>query len=85
LLLPVTDQVLFDHLSGKHTVGVYPLLTDDACFFLAADFDQADWREDARAVMQSCRELHIPAALEISRSVNGGYVWIFFADPVPAR
>lgn len=42
LLLPVTDQVLFDHLSGKHTVGVYPLLTDDACFFLAADFDQAD-------------------------------------------
>uniref|UniRef100_UPI0027BA9536 TOTE conflict system archaeo-eukaryotic primase domain-containing protein n=1 Tax=Desulfobulbus sp. TaxID=895 RepID=UPI0027BA9536 len=85
LLLPVTDQVLFDHLSGKHTVGVYPLLTDDACFFLAADFDQADWREDARAVMQSCRELHIPAALEISRSGNGGHVWIFFAEPVPAR
>ena len=85
LLLPVTDQVLFDHLSGNHTVGVYPLLTDDTCFFLAIDFDEADWREDVRVILQSCRELHIPAALEISRSGNGGHVWIFFADPVPAR
>ena len=85
LLLPVTDQVLFDHLSGKHTVGVYPLLTDETCFFLVADFDETDWREDARSIMQSCRELHIPAALEISRSGNGSHVWIFFADTVPAR
>jgi superfamily II DNA or RNA helicase len=85
LLLPLTDQVIYDHLAGKHTVGVYPLLTDDSCFFLAADFDQADWREDARAFIQTCHELNIPAALEISRSGNGGHVWIFFAEPVPAR
>lgn len=85
LLLPITDQVIYDHLAGKHTVGVYPLLADDTCYFLAADFDEADWREDARAFMQSCRELNIPAVLEISRSGNGAHVWIFFADPVPAR
>lgn len=84
-LLPVTDKVIYDHLAGKHTVGVYPLLTDESCYFLAADFDEADWREDARAFLQSCRELNIPAALEISRSGNGAHVWIFFADPVPAR
>nr|AAU82574.1 DNA or RNA helicases of superfamily II [uncultured archaeon GZfos18F2] len=85
LLLPVTDQVIYDHLAGQHTVGVYPLLADDTCCFLAADFDDADWREDARALMQSCHELNIPAALEISRSGNGAHVWVFFSDPVPAR
>jgi superfamily II DNA or RNA helicase len=85
LLLPVTDQVIYNHLAGKQTIGVYPLLTDDSCYFLAADFDEADWREDAMAFMQSCRTLAIPVALEISRSGNGAHIWIFFADPVPAR
>jgi len=85
LLLPLTDQVIYDHLTGRHTVGVYPLLSDDTCSFLAADFDEDDWREDARAFIDSCRELSIPAALEISRSGKGAHVWIFFANPVPAR
>ena len=85
LLLPVTDQKIYDHLAGQHTVGVYPLLADDTCYFLAADFDEADWREDVLAFMRSCHELSIPAALEISRSGKGAHVWIFFADPVPAR
>ena len=84
-LLPVTEHVIYEHLSGKQTIGVYPLLTDDSCCFLAADFDDFDWREDAGAFMQSCRELAIPAALEISRSGNGAHVWIFFAEPVPAH
>lgn len=35
--------------------------------------------------MQSCAELNIPAALEISRSGNGAHIWIFFADRVAAR
>ena len=85
LLIPVTDQILYDHLTGSRTIGVYPLLADDTCHFLAADFDDADWREDARAFVQSCRELDVPAALEISRSGNGAHVWIFFTSAVPAR
>ena len=35
--------------------------------------------------MFSCRELDVPAALEISRSGNGAHVWIFFAEAVVAR
>jgi superfamily II DNA or RNA helicase len=85
LLLPVTDQMIYEHLTGKHTVGVYPLLAEDTCCFLAADFDEADWREDARVFIHSCHELNIPAVLEISRSGNGAHAWIFFSDPVPAR
>ena len=33
LLLPLTDSVIYDHLAGGHTVGVYPLLSDDNCYF----------------------------------------------------
>ena len=54
LLIPLSDTVIYNHLSGGHTVGVYPLLEDDSCHFLAVDFDEAEWREDARAFMQSC-------------------------------
>ncbi|MDT3669654.1 MAG: DEAD/DEAH box helicase family protein [Aromatoleum sp.] len=82
---PLSDQVIYEHLAGKRTVGVYPLLIDDTCHFLAADFDEAEWREDARAFLQSCRELGVPAALEISRSGNGAHAWIFFASSVFAR
>lgn len=84
-LIPLSDAVLYDHLAGKHTVGVYPLLEDDSCHFLAIDFDEAEWREDVRAFVKSCSELGVPAALEISRSGNGAHVWVFFAGRVPAR
>lgn len=84
LFLPVTDQVIYDHLTGKHTIGIYPLLVGDTCYFLSADFDCADWKEDSNAFMRSCEELNIPAALEVSRSGNGAHVWIFFSDPVSA-
>ena len=40
LLLPLTNQVFYDHLAGQHTIGVYPLLQDDTCFFLAVDFER---------------------------------------------
>lgn len=67
-LIPVSDTIIYRHLTGKQTVGVYPLMEDDTCYFLAVDFDEAEWRDDAKTFMQSCEELGIPAALEISRS-----------------
>ncbi len=85
LLIPLSDSVIYDHLAGEHTVGVYPLLEDDTCHFLAVDFDEAEWRDDARAFIQSCEELGVPAALEISRSGKGAHVWVFFAGKVSAR
>lgn len=84
-LLPLTDQVAFDHLAGRHVIGLYPLLADDHCHLLAVDFDESDWREDARAFVQSCCELDVPVALEISRSGNGAHAWIFFSDRIAAR
>ena len=85
LLIPLSDTVIYEHLAGKRTVGVYPLLADDSCHFLAADFDEAQWREDAKAFYQSCHELGVPVALEISRSGNGAHAWVFFSGSVSAR
>jgi superfamily II DNA or RNA helicase len=85
LMLPVSDDVIFGHLAGKHTVGIYPLLPDDTCHLLAVDFDEAEWREDARAFAQSCAELGVPVALEISRSGQGAHAWVFFSNAVSAR
>jgi superfamily II DNA or RNA helicase len=82
--LPVNDTVIYDHLAGKITIGIYPLLFDETCLFLAVDFDKGTWKEDAKAFIETCRELNIPAALERSRSGNGGHVWIFFESPITA-
>ncbi len=84
-LLPLTDAAIYGHLAGEHTLGLYPLLENDHCLLLAVDFDEEDWREDARALLRSCQELKVPAALEISRSGQGAHVWVFFDDAVPAR
>ncbi|MEI9478126.1 MAG: DEAD/DEAH box helicase family protein [Deltaproteobacteria bacterium] len=83
-LKPVTDEVIRGHLLGKHTVGVYPLLPDEACWFLAVDFDKKSWQEDVAVFLKTCGEIGVPAALERSRSGKGGHVWMFFDRPAPA-
>lgn len=85
VLIPVSDVTIYNHLAGVHTIGIYPMLEDDTCYFLAVDFDEAEWKDDARAFAQSCGELGIPVALEISRSGNGAHAWVFFAGKVAAR
>lgn len=82
--LPLTDEVIGSHLDGKITVGLYPLLPDNTCRFLACDFDKTSWRLDAAAFLEAARQHGIPAYLERSRSGNGGHVWLFFTVPVPA-
>lgn len=89
----MTDEIIAAHLRGTDRVrrkgpyicGVYPLLPDDTCRFLAADFDGDYWTADALAFMETCRINDVPAALERSRSGAGGHVCIFFPVPVAAR
>jgi hypothetical protein len=89
-LLPVTDDVIRWHLSGHDAegqpfvAGVYPLLQDETCFFLAVDFDKAGWREDVAAFLEACQYLNLPATVERSRSGRGAHVWLFFEEAIPA-
>ncbi len=89
-LIPVTDAVVKAHLVGHDTagkpfvMGAYPMLQDETCFFLAIDLDKKDWQEDATALLDTCVELNLPAALERSRSGNGAHLWLFFREAIPA-
>ena len=88
--LPMTDEVIRWHLSGfdpagqPFVAGIYPMLQDETCFFLAVDFDKEGWREDAGAFLETCRAIGTPAVLERSRSGQGGHVWLFFEEAVTA-
>jgi hypothetical protein len=83
--IPVTEQLIVGHLQGRHVIGVYPLLEDETCWFLAVDFDKHSWQEDVTAFAETCRSSRIPVAIERSRSGNGAHAWFFFATPVSAN
>ena len=55
--VPVSDNVVRSHLQGRDianpgraeafVAGVYPLMTDEICWFVATDFDKQYWQRDA--------------------------------------
>jgi superfamily II DNA or RNA helicase len=80
----VGDQVVLDHLRGRHVMGVYPLFEDETCWFLAVDFDKSSWQDDVAAFIETSRTIGVPVAIERSRSGNGAHAWFFFVTPVAA-
>src|SRR5579863_3614858 len=82
----ITDETIGWHLTGhdaagrEFVMGLYPMLLDEMCFFLAVDFDGEKWREDVIAFLQTCRRMNVPGVAERSRSGNGGHVWFFFEE-----
>lgn len=87
--VPLTAQVLKAHLIGKDNycrdvVGLYPMLEDNHTQLLAADFDEASWREDVSAFRETCISFGLVPAVERSRSGDGAHVWFFFSQPVSA-
>jgi hypothetical protein len=83
-------QVIGWHLAGVDELGrdfvavIYPMHLDESCCFLAMDLDKADWREDATPILETRRKLEVPVSLERSRSGNGGHLWLFFEQAIPA-
>ena len=81
---PADDTAYRSHLLGDHVMGIYPMLPDGTCWFLAVDFDKATWTDDVRAFIATCRKLDLPFLVERSRSGNGAHVWFFFSAPAAA-
>ena len=82
---PLVDEVLLQHLKGNDTIGVYPLLEDNTSFFIAADFDESNWKESIIKLYTVCSRHKIPSYIERSRSGNGGHLWIFFEENLPSE
>jgi superfamily II DNA or RNA helicase len=89
--IPLVEEIIRSHLTGKapdgssdFVAGAYPMLPDETCWFLAADFDKKSWMQDVAAFRDTARARGIPITVERSRSGNGAHAWIFFTEPVPA-
>jgi len=90
--IPLTEEIVRKHLGGEdfngskrdYTIGIYPMLANDTCWFLAVDLDKDQWQRDAAAFIKTCKQKSIPYALEKSRSGNGAHIWIFFDKPILA-
>lgn len=83
--IPLTDEIVREHLTGRAALGVYPILPDNTSYFLAADFDHGDWLTDCKKYQQEIAKLDLTAYIERSRSGNGGHVWVFFEDAYPCH
>lgn len=88
--IPFTPEIVARHLSRTapgdrpFCAGVYPMTQQDCCYFLACDFDDAQWRHNAAAYATVLRGRGLDPLCEISSSGQGAHVWIFFETAVPA-
>lgn len=82
--LPFDDKAVECHLSGKQVIGVYAILPDDSCRFLAIDFDEETWKEDVSCLSSVCADMGIPYSVERSRSGNGAHFWFFLNETMEA-
>jgi hypothetical protein len=88
---PLSDDLIEKHImGGKDSIlGVYPLLKDNTCRFVALDFDRHKptdpdpWNE-VQEFLDVCDVHEIPAYVLRSKSGAGYHVYIFFSGPVDA-
>ncbi|MBU1457775.1 DEAD/DEAH box helicase [Patescibacteria group bacterium] len=81
----LSKHVIRSHLLGHKIVGVYPLFSDNTCCFLAIDFDKENWLDDSLLLIKVAANHKVPCYLEKSKSGNGGHIWFFFTEKVPAH
>lgn len=84
----ITNATIQQHFTGigrnSLVMGIYPLLEDETCRFLAIDFDKGNWQEEILCAKSVFAEYGIQSYIERSRSGNGGHLWIFFSEPIEA-
>ena len=101
--MPINSDILLDHLlgmseDGTDAIGLYPLLPDGTCRFLAFDFDNhakgtektdfantdEQWKDEVDALRLVLIKNGIDHLVERSRSGRGAHIWIFFQEPIEA-
>ncbi len=92
----LNSKVIEAHLKGEKddfsdVVGLYPVFSDNTCYFIVFDFDDHEddednngWKQDVDLLRRICEINKIPYLVERSRSGKGGHVWIFFSEPIDA-
>jgi hypothetical protein len=82
--LSLTLDTIHRHLEGEITIGLYAINPITRCSkWVAIDADYEDALADLRKLSFYLRQDGVESALEKSRP--GGHLWIFLAEPLPAR
>lgn len=85
---PMSAGLLQGHFDGKDVLGVFPLLPDGTCWFLAADFDDhagnRDPLADVQAYAKALEDISLTPYVLRSKSGRGYHVYVFFSAAVPA-
>ena len=80
----MTPDTIRRHLEGEITIGLYAINPATQCSkWVAIDADYEDSLADLLKLKFHLRQDGVESALENSR--RGGHVWIFMAEPLPAR
>ena len=81
----IKNNLKNDNIDGINAIGIYPIFNGDCVRFIAYDFDEKDWEESSKIVVEVAKDYGFEAALERSFSGNGAHVWIFFKEDVKAQ
>jgi hypothetical protein len=82
--LSLTPDTIRRHLEGEITIGLYSINPATQCWkWVAIDADYEDSLADLLMLSFYLRQDGVESALE--KSHRGGHLWIFLAEPLPAR
>lgn len=84
--LKLTNEIYFNHMKAdsNFSIGIYPLVENNKCYFLCIDFDDDHFAEAALAFKIECDKHNIDTIMEKSQSGNGIHIWMFFENAVKA-
>jgi len=84
--VPLTDNLVLQHLRGQCILGVYPLLADNTCYFIAADLDNHTGNlnplRDVKEYYEVCRINNCDCVLLRSKSGDGYHAYVLFENQV---
>jgi len=72
--LQLTDDQIARHLNGEQLVGLYPLLSDNTSWLIAADFDEGDWIASGKKFIQACNPINFSRILHDYSDERKGFV-----------
>ena len=82
--LSLTLDTIRRHVEGDITIGLYTINPATQCSkWVAIDADYPDSLADLLKLESHLKQDRVESALEHSR--RGGHLWIFMAEPLPAR
>jgi hypothetical protein len=82
--LSLTLDTIRRHVEGEITIGLYAINPATQCSkWVAIDADYPDALRDLARIRSQLKQDGVESALENSR--RGGHLWIFLAEPLPAR